>query len=445
MKSNNRVAWHQGLFVRQHHFQQTQRHLDWLLDQRVSPLIGNGWGFTSLVVDTGTLGHVALVKAEGLMPDGTPAAMPGEMALPASISVPKATQDCLVHLALPRAHPADADMPDTVGGPVSGARWHRYTRHQSPLPDRIDGGTPEKIDLAFPQFRLLLDTERRDDLVCMPVARIVETHPDGRVILDDSFMPPLLSVTGSPLLTRFLTEIAGLIDQRINRLAEITTDGQMGSVDHLLLWGLNRHRGVFHHLTDMSHLHPHDLYREMLRLAGELSTLFAPQRKATRFQAYRHDDLAGSFRPVMAELRRGLSTDLARCTDKVPLTFNRELLQWDTGRLDPSHLDGWRFILSFKTTVPAEDLHKAMKNRALISSRERMPELRRAGAGGAGLLLQPYVPLRINDRNGRVFLEIIRQGDDWAAIRRDQSLAVYIAGADATVDLQLWISQEDVA
>lgn len=444
MKSNNRVAWHEGLFVRQHHFQQTQRHLDWLLEQRIAPLIGNGWGLTGLVLDTGTLGHIALAQAEGLMPDGTPVAMPIEMALPASITVPKATQDCLVHLALPRTHPADADMPNAVG-PVTGSRWHRYTRHQPSLPDRIDGGTAEKIDLAFPQFRLLLETERRDDLISMPVARIVETHPDGRVILDEGFIPPLLSVTGSTVLSRFLTEITGLIDQRINRLIEITTDGQMDGSDHLLLWGLNRHSGVFHHLTDMGHLHPQDLYREMLRLAGELSTLFAPRHKATRFPAYRHDDLAGSFRPLMIELRRGLSTDLARSTDKVPLTFNRDLLMWETGRLDPNRLEGWRFILSFKTKTAAEDLHKVMKSRALISSQERMPELRRAGAGGADLLLQPYVPQRINDRTGRVFLEIKRQGDDWDAIRRDRSLAVYIAGIDAAVDLQLWVSREDVA
>lgn len=444
MKNSNRVAWHEGLFVRQHHFQQTQRHLDWMLEQRTAPLISNGWGVTSLILDTGTLGLIAMSQAEGLMPDGTPVAMPMEMPLPASIPVPKATQNCLVHLALPRAHPAEADMPNAVG-PITGPRWHRYTRHQSSLPDRIDGGTAEKIDLACPQFRLLLDTERRDDLVCMPVARIVETQPDGRVILDEGFIPPLLSVTASPVLSRFLTEITGLIDQRINRLAEISTEGQIGSSDHLLLWGLNRHSGVFHHLTDLGHLHPQDLYREMLRLAGELSTLFGSRQKATRFPAYRHDDLAGSFRPVMTELRRGLSTDLARSTDRVPLTFNRDLLIWETGPLDPGRLDGWRFILSFGTKMAAEDLHKIMKSRALISSQERMPDLRRAGAGGAELLLQPYVPQRINDRNGRVFLEIKRQGEDWDAVRRNRSLAVYIAGIDAAVDLQLWVSREDVA
>ncbi|MFV3126344.1 type VI secretion system baseplate subunit TssK [Niveispirillum sp. KHB5.9] len=446
MKINNRVAWHEGLFVRQHHFQQMHRHLDWLLDQRVAPLAGDGWGLTMLAVDRGALerGHVALARAEGLMRDGTPIAMPEEAALPPSIEIPKATRDCLVHLALPRIHPADADMARGTGLPANG-KWHRYVRHSEPLPDRVDGGPPELVDLAYPQFRLLLDSEARDDLVCLPVARIAETHPQRGVLLDESFIPPVLSVSASGVLYGYLSELAGMIDQRISRLAETASMESLATSDHLLLWGLNRHRGVFHHLTDLGRLHPQDLYREMLRLAGELATLFVPGRTATRFPTYRHDDLTASFRPVYDELRRSLSIDLARSTEKLALGFDRDRMIWVCAPLDPAHLDGWRFILSCKTTASAADLHKFMKANALISSKEGVAELRRGRDGGADLLLQPVVPARINERAGRVFLEIDRKGTDWDAIRRDRSLAVYIMGGDAGADLQLWAAREDEA
>ncbi|WP_313361471.1 type VI secretion system baseplate subunit TssK, partial [Mixta calida] len=73
MNKAEKVVWSEGMFLRPHHFQQSESYLqstlrDWGAAQR-SYL----WGFTSLEFDEAMLrqGKIALSAASGLLPDGT--------------------------------------------------------------------------------------------------------------------------------------------------------------------------------------------------------------------------------------------------------------------------------------------------------------------------------------------------------------------------------------
>jgi predicted component of type VI protein secretion system len=55
-------------------------------------------------------------------------------------------------------------------------------------------------------------------------------------------------------------------------------------------------------------VHPESLYRTLVSLAGELATFTDPGKRAAAYPTYRHDQLAETFAPVIADLRRALST-----------------------------------------------------------------------------------------------------------------------------------------
>ena len=78
MSENNRVIWSEGLFLKPQHFQQQDRYLESYIEARAGSLRNYPWGFTELKLDNDLLsiGKLAIAKASGVFPDGTPFDIP---------------------------------------------------------------------------------------------------------------------------------------------------------------------------------------------------------------------------------------------------------------------------------------------------------------------------------------------------------------------------------
>ena len=85
----NKVVWSEGLFLQPQHFQQHDRHLEYLLDSQLRARHAFGWGFTRLVIDPAALarGQFVLSEGAGLLPDGTPFSFPDVDPPPAALTI----------------------------------------------------------------------------------------------------------------------------------------------------------------------------------------------------------------------------------------------------------------------------------------------------------------------------------------------------------------------
>src|SRR6186713_3159092 len=103
MAGNHRIAWRQGMFLRPQHFQAQDRHIDAMVRTRVDSVRPWAWGFTELAIDEdlASLGKFSVIRAAGVMPDGTPFAIPDDMPPPEPLDVPDDARDALVSLTLP--------------------------------------------------------------------------------------------------------------------------------------------------------------------------------------------------------------------------------------------------------------------------------------------------------------------------------------------------------
>ncbi len=74
----NKVIWQEGLFALPQHFQQQQRHCEYLLTRRLDAQGDFFWGFTELSINTELLarGKIMIDRAAGCMPDGTVFSIP---------------------------------------------------------------------------------------------------------------------------------------------------------------------------------------------------------------------------------------------------------------------------------------------------------------------------------------------------------------------------------
>ncbi len=117
----NKVVWGEGLFLQPQHLQQQERYLERLIRASTAALTPFSFGLTGLEVDADllTLGKFALRSASGLMPDGTPFAIPGDVDQPLPIDLPETLRNTTLHLMLPARQPgavetAPAERTDTA-------------------------------------------------------------------------------------------------------------------------------------------------------------------------------------------------------------------------------------------------------------------------------------------------------------------------------------------
>ncbi|MGH8269221.1 MAG: type VI secretion system baseplate subunit TssK, partial [Steroidobacteraceae bacterium] len=89
MSEKNRIVWSEGLFLRPQHFQQQERYLENYIQGRVGTLRLDAWGLVELEIERDLLaiGKLALRRARGVFPDGTPFAMPDSDPLPPPLEI----------------------------------------------------------------------------------------------------------------------------------------------------------------------------------------------------------------------------------------------------------------------------------------------------------------------------------------------------------------------
>ena len=243
MDTYKRVVWSEGMFLRPQHFQQQERYLELMRHQRAQAPAHYFWGFRRLQLDAASLalGVVSILEAEGIFPDGTPFGFSSKVDAPAPLSVQEGVADQIVYLALPLQN----NQAELIAFDADEQSLARYSV-QGALTEDINsvGGDAAELQLAKPRLRLLLQTELTDSWVALGVIRILEKRTDRQLLLDNHYIPALISASASNSLTTLLSEILGLVKQRADVLsARISQPGRGGVSEvgeFLMLQLLNR-------------------------------------------------------------------------------------------------------------------------------------------------------------------------------------------------------------
>src|SRR5258707_14133892 len=126
MSDRSKVIWSEGLFLRPQHFQQQERYLEAYVEGRAGSLRADGWGFDELELDRDvlTIGKLAVRRARGVFPDGTPFSIPDLDPPPAPLEVSPEMRNTRLYLALPLRRGGSAA---TARPPRSSGRLARAT------------------------------------------------------------------------------------------------------------------------------------------------------------------------------------------------------------------------------------------------------------------------------------------------------------------------------
>ncbi|MGI9499965.1 MAG: type VI secretion system baseplate subunit TssK [Geminicoccaceae bacterium] len=447
MSWNNKVVWSEGLYLRPQHFQQQDRHIEAIARSRMRLLHAHSWGFTQLEIDREILksGKIALLSAQGIMPDGTLFNIPDDADLPMPIDLDETVRDCLFHLALPVQQPGSVE----VDAPDGREAIARMIAKQVEVRDNNQGTrTVAEIDVGRLRFRLLPDTAERGGYVSLGVLKVIEVRADGHVVIDNGYMPTSLDCHAVPQLRAFMTELLGSLQQRREALAGylaksgIETTAEIN--DLLMLQLVNRYHPLLNHLLQTSNIHPENFYRVCVEMVGELSTFTRDEKWLPSPPPYRHDDLASSFRTPIEALRASLSTVLEQKALMIPLHDERYGIKAGT-IADRDLLTTATFILGCKASLPAEIVHQILPGRAKICSVERIRELINLSLPGIGLHSLAVPPREIPHHPSTAYFELDRSNALWAELNQSGGIAIHLSGEASEMELSLWAVREQAS
>lgn len=311
---NPSIHWHEGLFLRPHHFQAAERN--WQEAQQTSEQWDHPHNYGVVAID---FSHEALAnqffelrRLRGRLRDGTLVSLDyGDT--PDRIDLRQAfeqSEDVVVSIGVPKLKLGRAN----IGGGDSTAP--RYVAARLPVADESSGGNEQEIEFKQLNAKLLLSTQDLSGYETLPLARVHRTGAAAsRPQLDEAYIPPVVRVDSWPGLARGIVRaIYDMIGRKIEVLSSqissrnISLDSRNpGDLERVLMLAqLNSASNVLSILGFAAGVHPLTAYVELCRIAGQLS-IFQPSRQADPVSAYDHDNLGGIYREIKLRIEQLLN------------------------------------------------------------------------------------------------------------------------------------------
>jgi type VI secretion system protein ImpJ len=289
-------------------------------------------------------------------------------------------------------------------------------------------------------LRLVRAKEAGDGYALLGVARVMERRSDNQVLLDPLYIAPQTRIDATQQLSAHATLLHGLIHQRARAFA-----ARMGQLSHgisemadfLMLQALNRAEPVFRQHALAPNTHPKELYLACLQLAGDLSTFTSEARFPGEYPPYRHDDLQATFVPVIADLRRMLSTVLERNAVQIELVDRSHGVR--TAVFPDAELARTaNFVLAVNAQMPAEQLRSRFPAQSKLGPSDKLRDLVNLQLPGVVLRSLPTAPRQLPFHAGFHYFELDRGGELWKQLEKSGSLALHVGGDFPALELELW-------
>lgn len=437
----DRVIWSEGMFLRPQHLQQQDRYLDFQLRERVRLLSRHGWGVRNLQIDDHLLGQgvVAITQCEGLLPDGTLFRCSSGLRNRLLREIHPGRQNLTLYLALPITL-AGTDETDPEGDDDTMTRW---TGTNADVQDSNLGSSKRvAIKVAKPRFKLLLEDELSADYSRIAVARIKESHADGRIELDEHFIPPCLDLTVSGRLSFFLGETLSLLSHRAQAIASRLGGhgGHRGSselADFLLLQMVNRYSAQLKHLKQVAPVHPEELFQLLGALQSEMATFTQDSKLPATDVPYDHNNLTAGFTRMMGEVRQSLSLVFEQTALALPLQLRRFGVRVAPIQ-DRALLDQAQFFLAIKSDWSKDTVSNRMPTLIKAGGVEQLRELVNLQLPGIELLPLPVAPRQIPYNAGFTYFQLEKSPEHWAQLKSSGGIAFHFSGEVPGLELELW-------
>jgi type VI secretion system protein ImpJ len=445
MKTLAPVSWTEGMFLKPHHFQQSDLFQDARVAYHLRTLNPFYWGVAALRVDPDALENMILrvTACDAVMPDGLVVRYPSDARIEERSfqdEFPPAAAVLDVYLTV-----------RSLGSEGGGA--DRFVRDIERRGDLLLRDNEAEIEFLVPQAQLLFATgptdERLAGLQSLRIARIRRTGRTApRFELAPSHAPPAISVEAAPVLL-------GIVNEVLERMcAASRTFGQfrrergpeavgygVGDFEQLLARQvLNQYIPALQHALIDESLHPYRVYGLLAELRGALTSYF-PEEDPSSFPPYDHDDLGACYGTLAEHVRRLLERLLP--VHYVELQLARDENQFSTALDESLFARASMWVLALQGGGGEEGLRPRIETKAKLTSIDDMRALLNFADRGVPLRFLSQPPAEIPRYAGWVYFQVDAADRRWTRIKEASTFAFHLVDAEPDVEARLFVVLAD--
>jgi type VI secretion system protein ImpJ len=439
MGVENKVIWHEGLFLQPQHLQQHDRYFEYLLNYKQKTINKNLWGFSELVLDKELLsiGKIGILSAAGIFSDGTTFNIPRNDDAPAPFAIPEGLNNTILYLAVPLRQSSTAEA-----GSEKSNEMYRYTVVPTKIKDAIaDSNEITEVPLGSLACRILSEQDDLSNYTCLPIVRIKEARSNNQITFDQTFITSWLDAHQESSLEKFIQQVHVLLNSRAEMLAGRLSDTQQAGssdiVDLILLQLSNRYELIFRYFGSKHPLHPELLYYTLIQLLAEMATFTNNKRRPIEPPTYQHEDLYNTFKTIINEVRHALSTVLEQNATQIQLESRGHGLL--VGMInDKGMLKNCSFILAAYADIPLENLRTSFPTQVKIGPVEQIRTLVSKALPGVPIQAVAVAPRQIPYHANFCYFALNTHSELWSSLEKSAGIALHIGSNIPGIKLELW-------
>lgn len=446
MIQTSKVLWGEGLFLRPQHFQMQDAYHEWRLAQIAHLLHPYVWGVRSIKVDPDGLqnGLLRVMELQAVMPDGELFNAPAEDDLPPPMMLharppSDLASELTFHLAMAPIRANGTNMAASNRDADTAVRYHQ---HPMLAGDAYTQASQSEVIVLRKSARLVMETEPRDHLTTLPALRIKRTSTGGYEV-DQRFMPPVVSIQASPMLSLQLRRLLDVLQAKVDALYGMHREPskniiEFRSGDVASFWLLHTASSA---LAGLSHLarhpgfHPERLFEKLLEIAGALMT-FSKNYTLADLPTYDHLNPGPCFNRLDQIIRDLLETVIS--TRYFAIALKEQIPSFHQGRLESDALDGGtQLYLGVSAALPPAELVETVPSRFKVGAPDDVDKLVLSAMPGIRLVHTPQVPAAVPVRPGCYYFAIEPRGALYERMIQAQSITIYTPAGMSELHLEL--------
>ncbi len=434
--SHPAVHWHEGMFLRPHHFMAANRYWEHQAQRSEKFDLCYNWGLRSIEIDHEALANNRFVvrALSARMRDGTLVCVPEDGVLTAFDlkGVLATSSEVTVYLAVPMVGPGRANVSEH-----GAAEAMRYVLDTQVLEDENTGVNPQPVKVRRLNIKVMLSTQDHSGYEVIPLARITKSmRSEALPQLDESFIPPVIACDAWKVLeASILQSIYDRIGKKIELLATQVVSRNIGFDSHAQgdplifaqLRELNESYARLSVLVFAEGIHPLPAYLELAQLVGRLA-IFGVTRRPPPLPRYDHDDLGGCFFRVKQHIDALL--DIFVEPDYKERPFIGAGLRMQVS-LEPAWLESvWQMYIGVQSALEPDDcirlLTKPGQLDMKVGSSERVDTIFRMGLAGLQFDHSQNPPRALPSTPGQIYFQVRRETQpvEWQNVHKSLTLAI---------------------
>lgn len=430
------VHWHEGMFLRPHHFQAADRYWADQVRQTSRWDLNYNWGIRRIDIDTAALNNYRFVinQLQARLRDGTVIRVPQDANI-AELDLHNAfaNQDTVeVMLAVPTLEIGRAN----VGGHVDDNVRYRVEAPPGGVPDENSGQNARPLQFRRLNLTLLLSGQDPAGYETLPLATLSRsTQGDATPQLHEPYIPPLLASDAWPVLKgRILGDVYHKIGTLVRQLAETVKLRQITFLDtdpeaRQMFEGLrllNEGAAAARLIARTDGLHPLVAYTELCRLVGQFAIFDSLSPSCPDLPDYDHDNLGECFFTVKRYLDKLLNLSIFDLKFQ-QRPFAGHGLQMRVEMEEPWLAPGWAMYVGVESNLQSGEVIALLTSGQMnmkIASSDRVEEVYARGLRGMEFRHDAQPPRVLPISRSNTYFQVNRSPDEWPFVQRTRRLAI---------------------